>query len=88
MKKLSLLLSVVLFSSAAVFAGDKKEKKAEACKKESSCCAKKAVKEGDKPTEVHGTGTAKTLKTDHKLKQVAAVELQPTPVKAEEPAKR
>ncbi|MBL7705198.1 MAG: hypothetical protein JNM21_06570 [Taibaiella sp.] len=88
MKKLSLLLSVVLFSSAALFAGDdKKEKKAEACKKESSCCAKKTAKEGDKPAEAHTAGKSQRLKTDHKLKQVAASELNTTPAKAEASAK-
>lgn len=89
MKKLSLLLSVVLFSSAALFAGDdKKEKKAEACKKESSCCAKKTAKEGDKPTETHTAGTTQALKTDRKLKQVSAGELQATSVKTEAAVKQ
>lgn len=84
MKKLSLLLSVALFSSAALFAGDdKKEKKAEACKKESSCCAKKTAKEGDKSTEATTAGKSQTLKTDQKFKQVAANELNAPTVKAE-----
>lgn len=83
MKKLSLLLSVALFSSAALFAGDDKKEKAEACKKESSCCAKKTAKEGDKSTEVTTAGKSQTLKTDPKLKQVAASELTTPTVKAE-----
>ena len=91
MKKLSLLLSVVLFSSAALFAGDyKKEKKAEACKKESSCCAnKKTAKEGEQPIEAHHTASkSQSLKTDHKLKQVSASDLHATPLKAETTVKQ
>ncbi|OJV56030.1 MAG: hypothetical protein BGO31_18315 [Bacteroidetes bacterium 43-16] len=90
MKKLSLLLSVVLFSSAALFAGDdKKEKKAEACKKESSCCANKKTAKGSKDasaTNIEEANTAtksKSVKSEHQVRQVSADELSSTPIKAD-----
>ncbi|RYD97869.1 MAG: hypothetical protein EOP54_09485 [Sphingobacteriales bacterium] len=94
MKKLSLLLSVVLFSSAALFAGDdKKEKKAEVCKKESSCCAnKKTAKEGAKTSEMkvaenNTANRSQALSTPHKVKELPANQISTVPARAEASAK-